>query len=183
MMNRISIILLLSGLLALISCKREDDKRRGEAVIDNRLYESELSYYALGFHFATASLARTDGSPFPDITLIAETGAGGVITSVVFNGPPALKSFPFSLYGTYQNEDAAVAAFNEIKSFEVSDFTWSELGRQVAENQIWLYRSTESRFAKLFVLEVITEERDGVPYAECRFRWVYQPDGTAAFPY
>ncbi|MFO7574728.1 MAG: hypothetical protein R6W67_06185 [Bacteroidales bacterium] len=182
MMNRISIILLF-GLLALVSCKREEDNRKGEAVIDNRLYESELSYYAMGFHFVTASLTRTDGSPFPDITLIAETGAGGVITSVVFNGPPALNSFPFSLYGSYQNENAAVAAFDDIKSFEVSDFTWSELGRLVAENQIWLYRSTESRYAKLVVLEVITEERDGLPYAECSFRWVYQPDGTATFPY
>jgi len=182
MMNRISLII-LSGLLTLVSCKKDDDKRRGENVIDNRLYQSELSFYALGFHFATASLTRTDGSPFPDITLIAETGAGGVITSVVFNGPPALNTSPFSLYGDYQSESEAITAFNSILTFEASDFIWTELGRQVAANQVWLYRSPDSHYAKLVILDVITEERDGLPYAECRFRWVYQPDGTSNFPY
>lgn len=180
---RYGIYILLSVLLALVSCKSEDDNRKGIAVIDNMLYESGQAYYAMGFHFSTASLKRTDGTPFPDITLIAETGAGAAVTSVVFNGPPALTSFPFSLYGTYQNKNAAAEAFDKLKSFEVSAFTWSELGRQVAENQVWLYRSTDSRFAKLVILEVITEERDGLPFAECRFRWVYQPDGTATFPY
>ena len=181
-MGRISLILLAAS-LALASCRRQDDTNRGVAVIDNRLYESGQAYYAMGFHFSTASLKRTDGTPFPDITLIAETGAGGAVTSVVFNGPPALKSFPFTLFGTYQSKSAATGAFDNLKSFDASDYTWSELGRQVAENQVWLYRTTDSRFAKLEILEVVIGELDGLPYAECRFRWVYQPDGTATFPY
>ncbi|MBE0673989.1 MAG: hypothetical protein IH591_04955, partial [Bacteroidales bacterium] len=140
-------------------------------------------YYAIGFNFTTASFSQTNKTPRPDITLLAETDAGGNITDVSFNGIPGFQYFPFSLYGSYGNGNDAIAAFTALKEVNNAGLTWVETGKPLIENQIWLFQTEDEKYAKLRIIEVHTEKRDGVAWASCRFQWVFQPDGSLTFPY
>ena len=49
-------------------------------------------------------------------------------------------------------------------------------------NQVWVYRTGTETYAKIRIISTVNEIRDDMPYGECTFEWVYQPDGSLTFP-
>ncbi|MBM3419672.1 MAG: hypothetical protein FJY11_00900 [Bacteroidetes bacterium] len=178
-MSRAAVIILI---VLAVACRKEKIPLSGTATIDNRLYESDQAFYALGFSFSSASLVRTDRTPSPDISLLAETDAGGNITTVTFNGSPGFEYYPFARYGEYATVAEAKTAFGSLKTFDPSLHSWVELARPLAVNQVWLFITPGERYAKLRIVEIETGVRDDRPYAECTFEWAFQPAGTTTFP-
>jgi hypothetical protein len=52
----------------------------------------------------------------------------------------------------------------------------------VTENQVWIYRSGNEKYAKIRIISTVNEIRENLPFGECRFEWLYQPDGSKTFP-
>ena len=52
----------------------------------------------------------------------------------------------------------------------------------VIANQVWVYRTGTETYAKIRIISTVNETRDDLPYGECTFEWVYQPDGSTTFP-
>jgi hypothetical protein len=180
-MKKIIIAVLL--MISVAACDRYEIPLRGTVTIENTLYWSGSEYHALGFNFTTASLRRTNSPPLPDITLLAETDAGGIITAVSFNGNSGFQYLPFSLVGEYTDEPAAIAAFQALTTVDNTGRVWLEVGKPIAVNQIWLFQTEDEKYAKIRIVEVITEMRDNVAFASCKFQWVFQPSGSLTFPY
>lgn len=178
-MNRRAVIILM---VLAVACGKEKIPLSGTATIDNRLYPVEPTPYIIGFRFSTASLVRNDRSPGPDITLLAETDAGGNITTITLNGPPAFNSRVFFRYGEYGSPDEARIAFDGLTEFDPEQLTWTELARPLAPNQVWLYRTGDDKYAKLMIADIETGLLDDRAYAECTFEWAFQPAGTTQFP-
>ena len=50
---------------------------------------------------------------------------------------------------------------------------------------MYVERRTEistKKYAKIRIIEVKGELREGIPHAECTFEWVFQSDGSTTFP-
>ena len=87
----------------------------------------------------------------------------------------------FSKFGEYGSEQAAVSAFESLKSFTVPSFT--DIADIIAPNQVWLFRTADDRYAKIRTISTFSQKKDDmtIPYCECKLEWVFQPDGTATF--
>jgi hypothetical protein len=170
----------LTLLLVLSGCKKDSNPgNSGTVTIDNKLYGTSV-YYGLGFTFSTAKKTSTLNVPHPDLTIDG--------FSVQINNKDSLVLYffsdnfqpSFSLYGTYPNASAASDAFKSLTSF--SSVQWTDLGDNVNENQIWLYKNSANNYAKLRIVNTKRAPGTIKPDAECTFDWVYQPDGSATFP-
>jgi hypothetical protein len=88
----------------------------------------------------------------------------------------------FYLAGEYNDASSAQNAFNSLTSATISETDWVGMASPIKENQIWIYRSGTIHYAKIRIITLFAEIRSGNPYAECKFQWVYQPDGSLTFP-
>ncbi len=90
--------------------------------------------------------------------------------------------YSFYKAGEYNDAVSAATAYDNLKSATVSEAQWEGLGSPVMENQIWIYRSGTNHYAKFRIISTKTGPGQVKPYAECKFEWEYQPDGTLTFP-
>jgi hypothetical protein len=173
-MNKtISIICILC--LLLIACNKNDDPdTSGTATINNELILDQQSqaYLNFGFLFSEGKLVSNIETPPPDIIIFRD----GSTLSLEANN---LKN-SFSNYGEYADLTSARDAFDKLTSASVSQ--WLPSAVPLKENQVWLYRSGTDKYAKVRIISIKTEIRGTFEYAECKFEWVYQPDGTLTFP-
>jgi hypothetical protein len=171
------ILIILSFLIiAFPGCKKDETVRTsGTDTIDNTIYKS-ATYYAFGFSFAKAAKVSTTDTPGPDIVLYVDSGSQPPILS--FQANNFLDSF--SKYGEFADAATATQAFNSITT--LPSVTWTGLADQVRVNQIWIYRTQGEQYAKIRIVSVVNETRNSIPYGECTFEWVFQPDGTTTFP-
>ena len=178
-MKKVYLIILL--LFSIMSGCKKDNKPglSGTVTIDNKLYGT-TTYYALGFTFSTAKKTSTLNVPPADITIDGFTFTVNNKDSIVldFYADNFLPSF-FN-YGTYPDGSAASTAFKNLTSF--SPPQWTDLGDNVNENQIWLFRTSANKYAKIRVISTVRGTGPIKPVAECTFEWAYQPDGTPTFP-
>ena len=86
----------------------------------------------------------------------------------------------FYRYGEYADATAASLVFKDLKSFSVSQ--WTAMGDSVKPNQVWLFKTSAEKYAKLRIISTGAEKRDNWPFVECTFEWTYQPDGSLTFP-
>jgi hypothetical protein len=173
-MRKHLLLILLLSLFLQVSCKKDDTPdTSGIATIDNTR-TLDQTYYVYGFLFAEAKKASTLDSPPPDITVDSDG------TNLLLMADNYKDSF--YLAGEYNNASAAQNAFNSLTSATISETDWVGMASPIKENQIWIYRSGTGHFAKIRIITLIAEIRSGNPYAECRFQWVYQPDGSLTFP-
>lgn len=173
------IILLLPVLI--VACRSSRPDTRGVITLSSRILPSGQAYYAMGFSFATASKMRTDAKVFPDIVLRDETDASGDITNVFFEGAPGFSYMPFSYHGSYADEDAASEAFLALRKPEALSYVWQQMAKPLMGNQIWLFRTSDEKYAKLRIIRIEKFRGDIAPWAECTFEWVFQPDGSFSF--
>ncbi len=179
-MVRIALLLIMTCFM-LPGCKKEDKPvYSGIMTINNKRVGVSPTYYIEGFHVPT-------GKKLPDLN--NQIDIISVLSGYDVNFNP-LKIFfitnnfknSFYKYGEYSDTQSAVNAFNNLTSF--TEPQWAEIGDSVMINQIWLYRTSDSRYSKLRIISTILEKRPDMqdPYAECTFEWVFQPDGSKTFP-
>lgn len=174
-MKKLSYILLLF-IIALVSCEKDIKVRTsGTDTIDNTTYTG-ATYFVYGFSFSTGKLVSTESNPGPDITVyVNKDNTPYRLTLQANNLKPS-----FYKVGDYADENSAKAAFDDLKSISVSQ--WTDMADPVAPNQVWVYRSGAEEYTKIRITSTINEMRQLIAYGECTFQWVHQPDGTMTFP-
>lgn len=164
--------------ILLTSCNKNEIKTSGTITIDNELLGTG-PYYGYGFHVPTGEKVSNLNSPLDVITVLTNPVIANEEPTIFFTVNNYSNSF--SKYGQYPGESAASDAFKNLKSFNAPQ--WKELADSIKPNQIWLFRCSDEKYAKLRIISTFTEKRTGMPFpfAECTFEWVYQPDGTLTF--
>jgi hypothetical protein len=174
-----SIVFILLTLFFLLSgcTKKEPTRTSGIDTIDNITYFSTTTtYYNYGFLFSGARLVATTTTPGPDITIYVNVDTlPARLTLQSDNQNPS-----FFKIGDFPDETTAQAAFDSLKT--VSATQWQYMADPLNTNQVWVYKSGTNTYAKIRIVSTINETRQSVPYGECTFQWVYQPDGSATFP-
>lgn len=170
-------LFVISALLVIVSsCKKDDEPNRksGTDTINNKTYTG-TTYYYYGFSFSRAKSITTLVDPWPDIVLF-----------VNIDTPPSRLTFQtnnfrpsFSKIGDFADEASAIQAFNNLQT--VGTLQWTEMADPIQNNQVWVYRSENEEYTKIRIISTVNEDREGVPYGECTFQWVHQPDGSSTF--
>ena len=146
------VIILLLFFLSATGCKKDNKPAySGTITIDNILY-GEGPYYAMGFSVPTGKLVSTLNNPLDLITVLADYDTNYVVRKIFLSTSNYANSF--SLYGTYNDESAAIAAFDNLKSF--TDPVWTEIADIIEPDQIWLYRTSSNKYAKIRVTGTFT---------------------------
>jgi hypothetical protein len=171
-----TLYIVLAIFFAFSACtKTEPTRTSGIDKIDNITYQS-TTYYVYGFSFSQAKLISTNVTPGPDITMYVNIdNLPARLTLQANNLKPS-----FYKVGEYPDETAAIAAFNNLKTVSVTQ--WSDMADPVKANQVWIYRSGTEYYTKFRIVSTVNETRQLIPYGECTFEWVYQPDGSSTFP-
>jgi hypothetical protein len=115
-------------------------------------------------------------TPGPDITVYVNKDNSPY--RLIFQANNLLPSF--YKYGEFADEEAAILAFNNLTTFTASQ--WSDMADPLIPNQIWIYRSGTECYTKIRIISTVNDLRQNVAYGECKFQWVYQPDGSTTFP-
>jgi uncharacterized lipoprotein NlpE involved in copper resistance len=173
-MRKITVILIFL-ILTLAGCKKNNSPRLSGTDTINNILSPDPPYYAMGFSFPAGTRISTLNSPLDVFTI---NSYAGNFDKTYFDAQNFNNSF--SRYGTYADGGAASQAFNNLTSFSVTQ--WKVTGDSVKANQIWLFRTSTDTYAKFRIVNSVGELRNGIPYVECTFQWVYQPDGTSTFP-
>jgi hypothetical protein len=162
-------------LVTMAGCKKDNGPRlSGTDTIDNKLYGT-TAYYAYGFSIPTGSKVSTLNSPIDVFTINAFPGN---FNKTYFDAQNFSNSF--YRYGVYPDAATASQAFINLTTFSVSG--WKATGDSVKANQIWLFKTSSETYAKFRIISTVGEVRDIIPYVECTFEWVHQPNGTLTFP-
>lgn len=171
---RVIMILLLTA----TACGGEKDiPLTGTVTLTNELYEP-VPYYSLGFLFSVADRVSTNSFPGPDVTVESGILEGGSAEEAFLSANTLEPSF--YLVGTFNTESEAVDSFNTLTAFSVS--TWQDFGSPLDNNQVWIIRTRDEKYAKLRIINVLLDTGQTPDFASCTFEWVFQPDGTKTFP-
>lgn len=164
-------------LSVLSGCKKTETTRTsGTDTIDNTIYQDSQSYFAYGFSFSKAKKISNLLNPGPDITLVINNeNTVSRLTLQTNNLDPS-----FYKVGDYQDETSAISAFKNLKTAKAS--TWQDMADPINANQVWIYKSGDGFYTKFRIVSIINEIRNSIPYGECTFEWLYQPDGSSTFP-
>jgi hypothetical protein len=82
--------------------------------------------------------------------------------------------------GDFADAATAQSAFDNLKTISVTQ--WLDMADPINANQVWIYRSGTDNYTKFRIVSTVNETRQSIPYGECSFQWVYQPDGSSTFP-
>jgi hypothetical protein len=174
-MKRIVLISLLIVLVLPGCTKKEPTRTSGIDTIDNINYFS-TTYYQYGFSFSSAKLLSTNLNPGPDITIYLNLDNVTPRLTLQHNN---LKP-SFYKEGDFPDEATAKSAFDNLKTVSVTQ--WLDMADPISANQVWIFRSGTGNYTKFRIVSTVNETRQGIPYGECTFQWIYQPDGTLTFP-
>jgi hypothetical protein len=177
-MKRICLIIFIIPFMV-SCCKKENGPSNSGTVTINNELSGSGPYYAKGFSVKTGEVI-TFINPPNDVISIQEDDLNMVVRQLFFSCENYNNSF--SIYGDYADATTAKTTFDNLRTF--TDTTWTASGDSVVPNQIWLFRTSDLKYAKIRVISIFSEIRAGMPfpYAECSFEWTYQPDGTKIFP-
>ena len=163
-------------LLLLPACKKDKQKYSGTATIDNLLVPSGQSYAIFGFSFEEGRVISNLEPPGPDITIHLETDISGVVGQY-FGTDNLVESF--SLVAEYLSSAEASSAFKELK--EVGIRNWELAAWDIAEHQLWLFKTSEGNYVKIRITDILVDEQQDPPYIQGSFEWQFQPDGSTSF--
>jgi hypothetical protein len=163
-------------MLLMQGCGGNDFPTSGTVTVTNELFGSG-PYYALGFSFAAADLVSTLTESYDIDIKAGSLTTGGPI--VAFLSANTLEP-SFALKGEYGTESAAKSAFDALAS--VGAASYIELAAPLKENQVWVVRTEDERYAKIRIIQIDFEPTVPPYFASCQFEWVFQPDGSTQFP-
>lgn len=176
---RLRLIPVLAVILLLAGCGKDDQKPSGTITLTSELYDAGSYYYALGLSFDEAEAVPTLPDQYrADITVQAGPVTTGGPVVAFLNGNTLNPSF--ALIGTYGSESDAKTAFDGLKS--VGTLTYVDLAAPLADNQVWVVKTRDFKYAKVRIIEVVLNTTADPDFASCMLEWVWQPDGTATFP-
>jgi hypothetical protein len=167
--------LFVTTILVISACtKVEKVPTSGITTIENTIHRP-TNPYVFGFSFSTAEIVANNVTPGPDILIFVNTDATPYrLTLQADNLKPS-----FCKIGDYSSEADAIAAFNNLHEAVIT--RWEEMADPISPNQIWIFRTGSDTYAKIRIISTVNEIRQTVPYGECKFQWVYQPDGSLTF--
>jgi len=166
----LAIVFLLTG------CDGNDVPPSGTVTVTNELFGSG-PYYAMGFSFDAAELVSTLTEPY-DIDIKAGSLTSGGPVEAFLSANTLEPSF--ALKGEYATASAAISAFKALTS--VGTASYIELAAPLKENQVWVIRTENERYAKIRIIKIDFDPTVPPFYASCQFEWVFQPDGSTRFP-
>ena len=171
--------ILIAVFLMLNACDREDPVQYSGTVTLTNEVSFGPTYYTYGLSITTGEMVSMVNDPLNVITIMGTEDDGNYIC--YFETGNYQNSF--YLYDQYPDETTCKNAFNNLTSFTLP-LQWEGLGYDVKENQIWLYRTSNEKYAKIRVISTSAEADDTrhYPYVTCTLEYVYQPDGTLTFP-
>jgi hypothetical protein len=156
-------------------------KTSGETTINSTIQNLKTT----GFSFSQGANITypNSGNIIPDIIALVQLAENGNILGVFFDSGVSLKP-SFYLMSQSNYADSALIYFNNVN--EVPDSNYVELAIPVKANQIWAIKTVDDKFGKILILETKAYADSSNPsspkyYAEARFKWVYQPDGSTKF--
>ena len=172
-------VVLISTIVFLFACKKEVTVRTsGTDTIDNTIYPDGPAYYVFGFSFSQAKLMQESANSDSKPDIVLPRNVDNTISPLTLQANNLLPSF--LKIGEYDTEEEAKTAFNNLKT--VPEGAWIEMINPVVPNQVWVYRSNNEKYTKFRIVSIINEMRENIPYGECTFQWVHQPDGSVNFP-
>ena len=175
-MERYISIIIISLLLTTACSKNDDPDKSGTVAINNELTfdQQRQTFISYGFSFSKAKLVSIFETPPPDITVDND----GTLDNLILQ----TGNYKNSFYKAGEYSDAATARqeFDKLTSPVVSD--WEIWAFGIKANQIWIFRTSAEKYAKIRIISTLSEARVSQDYAECTFEWVYQPDGSLTFP-
>lgn len=172
-MRKTLFAILILILLVPASCKKDNTPATsGTVTIDNTRSQGQ-TYTVYGFLFSQAKKVSKPGNPPPDITIDSD-GTNLVLMADNFKNS-------FFKFGQYNDAASAATAFDNLTSATIQESQWEGLASPVLPDAIWIYRSGTTHYAKILITSIVSEVRSGHPYAECSFKWKYQPDGSLTF--
>jgi hypothetical protein len=177
-MKRISASILFI-LLAFTACKKNDGPHySGTMTINNEAADKNFSVY--GFSVPVGKKVLNLYNQQDVITIQPDFDIDNTVRKLFLSSNNLDKSY--FRFGQYTDAAAALLAFKNLNYFSAPQCT--ELGDSIKANQIWIYKTSDEKYAKLRIISTFTEKRQNMPfpYAECTFEWVYQPDGSLTFP-
>ena len=161
-------------------CKKTTEpKVSGEVTINSKLYGTG-PYYIIGYSFSKGALVESGSNPEPDITILAQTSPDNTSIDWVYLSTDNFQN-SFSLNASFDNSVTAEDFFNNYLTVP-DTIGYTGIAKDIKPYQVWTFRTREQKYVKLLILKVVAEIRDGEPYAETTFRYVYQSDGTKVFP-
>jgi len=170
-----SFFILIIILSILSGCRKDDTPRTsGTETIENTLYGTG-PYYANGFSFSLAKKVSTLDKDY-DITI--NVNNDNPVSRLILQANNLKNSF--YKIGDYPDAASAVSAFNNLKT--VGTYQWEGMADPINVNQVWVYRTGSEQYAKIRIVSTKNEIRNNLPYGECTFEWLYQPDGSLTFP-
>ena len=181
-MKKISLLIIIP--LLLFGC---DDKNKtktsGEATLNSELIfnNNTQTWTVPGFSFESGSVVLYNpagGQTIPDIFAIPESDAHNNVTGAYLDTQNTFSSF--AKVGEFSTIGEAQDFFNNYKQVDVSSFVGS--ANPVLENQVWVFKTRNEKYAKLLIVKVDAYLKDTDPFAEVVFKWAYQPDGSKILP-
>jgi hypothetical protein len=173
------IYIIVLSLLLVASCKKDDSpKTSGTATIDS---VRDKDYNIKGFSFSSGQIVSTNSDPGPDITVDSITVSPYHIMFQTNNFQSS-----FFKYGEYPDKNSAKAAFDNLNSVNVAE--WTDIAVPVLLHQVWVYRSRNDKYSKILITnitrrnEMNTQLNRLVAVVEVTFEWSHQPDGSLNFP-
>lgn len=175
-MERYISILFIFALLLTACSKNDDPDTAGTETINNELtFDQQLqTFIGYGFSFSKAKLVSIVESPPPDITVSND----GTLANLILQTGNFKNSFHMA--GEYPDAATARQEFDKLTSITFPD--WKVWAFGIKANQIWIFRTSTEKYAKIRIISTLSEDRGTQDYAECTFEWVYQPDGSLTFP-
>ena len=169
-------ITLVSTIVLLGACKKEATVRTSGTDAINNIVHQDVTYFYYGFSFSQAKLVSTASTSRPDIVLYLDEN--DTQSRLILQANNFLPSF-FKV-GEYANENEAKMAFDNLKTVPQPQ-QWLDMAVPITPNQVWVYRANNEKYTKFRIVKVENKTEQGVPYAECTFQWVHQPDGSVNF--
>jgi len=174
-------VLLMAGLLVLASCRKDGGEipTSGIATMDSRLYfnDKTQNYFLYGFDFEKGKTVKYEfmvSGAGTDLVLSPLAGIdGGYFTS------PG-NDEAFYMAESFDNPQAAQDYYTGLTLFAAPAFT--EWANPLLANQVWIIRTLEDRYAKIWIQSVETRNDTEGDYVQVTFAWTFQPDGSTTFP-
>lgn len=137
----------------------------------------------IGFSFSQGKLLSPPYDPtnYPDFEVQTGTNEIGTILGGFFvsSNPDYSPRQAFALVHTANTEADADVFFNSLTIATADNF--KSLAHPLSKNQIWIVKTINQNFAKILIQDnrVIGNNPNG--YAEVKFQWVFQSDGSLNF--
>ncbi|GBD87534.1 hypothetical protein BMS3Abin03_01468 [bacterium BMS3Abin03] len=155
-----------------------------EPIIEDTSGEVTINNSTNGFSFSKGKAISFPNSEniSPDILILAHLDQQGTVLGVFFSTDSIRPAF--HLVKEFSDVDSAKTFFYNLA--EVPDSNYEDLAIPVKINQIWAVKTTESKYGKIVILNTNAYEYSPSPgfrgyYAEAKFKWKYQPNGSRYF--